>query len=226
MLAAYFKGFQLIWMREWTLARANKVDWFNALIFFVMCISILPITLDVQQLDLAHIAPSMIWIVTLLSFMLSADLWFKLDFEQGYLHQWLISPFPVFLLVIAKVFAHWFFVGGGILLATPFVAVTMNLSISEVGLILATLILGTLVMAFVCALGAALTLSLRQAGVLLVIISMPLNVPVIIYGTGLLNQFDQGLSLSGGFLILASIVCATITFMPFAIATALRISIE
>ena len=222
----YLRGFQLIWAREWVIACASKVDWFNAIIFFVMGLCILPITLDVEKVNLEYLAPSMIWVMGLLSIMLSSDLWFKVDFEQGFLRQWFNSPYPIFLLVIAKILSHWMFVGGGILLATPIIAIMMGLTFGQWMLVAATLLMGTLCMCFVCALSASLTLGLRQAGVLLVILSLPLNVPVIIFGTGIVNQYMQDLSVTGGFLLLAGVTCVTVTIMPFAIAAALRISIE
>ena len=220
------RGFQLVWIREWLIARSSKVDWLNAVIFFVMSLSIMPMTLDVQATNLALITPSLIWVVALLAIMLSSDLWFKLDYEQGYLHQWFTSPYPVFLLVLAKVISHWLFVGGGVVLATPLIAIMMGLSFEVSMMTLLTLLLGTLSISFVCALSAALTLGLRQAGMLLVVLSMPLNVPVIVFGAGTVTHFIQSASFSGGLFLLAAFAFATLTFMPFAIAAALRISLE
>ena len=89
-----------------------------------------------------------------------------------------------------------------------------------------TLLLGTPVLSLLGALGAALTLGLRSASVLLIIIILPLCIPAIIFGTGAVGAVEAGLSASGHFSLLGALLIATSLGAPLATAAALRIATE
>ena len=89
-----------------------------------------------------------------------------------------------------------------------------------------TLTLGTLAMSFVCAFSAALTLGLRQSGVLLVIIGLPLNVPIVTFGAGVAIRYIKGEPFMSGVWLLISITFAWLALMPFIIGAAIRLSEE
>jgi heme exporter protein B len=89
-----------------------------------------------------------------------------------------------------------------------------------------TLLMGTPVMSLLGALGAALTLGLRSAGVLLIIIILPLCVPVIIFGVGAVQAAEAGLGADGHLSLLGALLIATAVGAPVATAAALRIATE
>jgi len=74
--------------------------------------------------------------------------------------------------------------------------------------------------------GAALTLGLRSAGVLLLLLVLPLTIPALIFGTGAVAAVDAGLSPGGHFSILGALLILTALTAPVATAAALRISLE
>jgi heme exporter protein B len=88
------------------------------------------------------------------------------------------------------------------------------------------LLLGTPVLSLVGAIGAALTLGLRGGGVLLSLLVLPLYVPVLILGAGAVDMASAGMGGEGQLLLLAAMLVAACAFAPWAIAAALRISIE
>jgi heme exporter protein B len=88
------------------------------------------------------------------------------------------------------------------------------------------LLLGTPVLSFIGAIGAALTLGLRGGGVLLALLVLPLYVPVLIFGAGSVDMAAAGLSALGQLQLLAALLVVSAAFAPWAIATALRISTE
>ena len=84
----------------------------------------------------------------------------------------------------------------------------------------------TIQSAWLGGLGAAMTLGLRSAGMLLVLIVLPLAVPALIFGAGAVDAVEQGLSASGHHSLLGALLIATALGVPWATAAALRISTE
>jgi len=89
-----------------------------------------------------------------------------------------------------------------------------------------SLLLGTPVLSLIGAIGAALTLGVRGGGILLSLLVLPLYVPVLILGAGSVEMASAGMGGDGQLLLLAAMLVASCTFAPWAIAAALRISME
>lgn len=54
------------------------------------------------------VAPGVVWIAMLLAMLLSSVNLFQQDYEDGAVEQWLISGYPLSLIVSAKLLVHWF----------------------------------------------------------------------------------------------------------------------
>jgi len=85
---------------------------------------------------------------------------------------------------------------------------------------------GTPVLSLLGAVGAALTLGLRGGGVLLSLLVLPLYVPVLIMGAGAVEMAAAGLGGGGQLFVLGAMLVLAAAFAPWAIAAALRISLE
>ena len=100
---------------------ASPADVANPLLFFFMVVTLFPLGLGPDPDRLAAIAPGILWVVALLaSLMVSAKL-FASDFEDGSLEQLALAPYPLAVLVLAEVAAHW--LTTGFLLASGVAAV-------------------------------------------------------------------------------------------------------
>jgi heme exporter protein B len=89
-----------------------------------------------------------------------------------------------------------------------------------------SLLLGTPVLSMIGAIGAALTLGVRGGGVLLALLVLPLYVPVLIMGAGSVEMAAAGLQPGAQLAILGALLVLSAAFAPWAIAAALRISLE
>jgi heme exporter protein B len=76
------------------------------------------------------------------------------------------------------------------------------------------------------AIGAALTVGLRGAGVLLSLLVLPLAVPVLIFGAGAVEASQAGLGVAGHFSLLGAMLLTALVLAPLAAAAALRIALE
>jgi heme exporter protein B len=76
------------------------------------------------------------------------------------------------------------------------------------------------------AVGAALTVGVRGAAVLMPLLILPLCVPVLIFGTAAVEASRNGMDTAGYFYLLAAFLALAVVGAPWATATALRIALE
>jgi heme exporter protein B len=167
-----------------------------------------------------------IWVAALLSSMLSLGRLFAADYDDGTLEQMLLGAAPLGVVAAAKAFAHWLVAGLPLVAIAPLIALQYDLGAGLWGILALSLLLGTPVLSLLGAVGAALTLGLRGGGVLLSLLVLPLYVPVLIMGAGAVEMAAAGLGGGGQLLVLGAMLVLAAAFAPWAIAAALRISLE
>lgn len=198
----------------------------TALLFFVIVASLFPLGVGAEPNLLRAVAPGVIWVAALLSSMLSLARLFAADHADGTLEQMLLGVSPLGVIAAAKVIAHWLVSGLPLVAIAPVIALQYDLAPELYGTLALSLLLGTPVLSFIGAIGAALTLGLRGAGVLLALLVLPLYVPVLIIGAGSVDMASAGLAPDGQLLLLGALLVVAAAFAPWAIAAALRISTE
>lgn len=217
--------FGLLLRREARLLARRPAELANPLVFFAIVVGMFPLAVGPDAQLLTTLSPGLIWVAALLSVLLSLDGLFRSDFEDGSLEQWVLSPHPLPLLVLAKVVAHWAFSGLALVILAPVLALMLGLPSDCLGVLLASLLLGTPILSLLGAVGAALTVGLRRGGLLLALLILPLYIPVLILGSGALQAALQGLPATGYLLWLGSLTALAVTLTPFAIAAGLKISV-
>ena len=218
--------FTAVLKRDLMLAYRKKSDLFNPLIFFLMVATLFPLGVSPEPDFLAQVAPGVVWVAALLATLLSMDSLFRSDFEDGTLEQTLLSPQPLFVVVLAKVFAHWMMSGLPLTLLAPLLGVMLFLPADGMSGLMLSLLLGTPTLSLVGAIGAALTVGLRKGGVLISLLVLPLYIPVLIFGTSAVQAAVTGLPLAGFLALLGAILALGLVLAPLAIGAALRISIS
>lgn len=219
-----WQGFKTLLRRDLIIAFRQRSDLVNPLFFFIMVIALFPLGIGPEPSTLQKIAPGVIWIAALLSTLLSVDSLFRQDFDDGALELALLSPQPLFVLVLGKVVAHWLVTALPLILVSPVLSVMLFMDAQTVKVTVYSLLLGTPVLSMISAIGAALTVGLRKGGVLIAIIALPLYVPVLIFGTGAVQAASMALSYGGQLATLGTFLVLSLAFAPFAIAAGLRIS--
>lgn len=220
------RGFSHLFRRDVLLAFRQPGDWVNPVFFFMMVVALFPLGVGPDQAQLQAIAPGVLWIAALLATLLSVDSLFRQDFDDGALNLLLLSPHPLYVLVLAKVCAHWCVTTLPLLLMAPLLAMMLFLEGEAIGIMMVSLLLGTPTLVMISAIGAALTLGLRKGGVLVAIIALPLYVPVLIFGASAVQSAAQGMPYLGQLAFLGALLLLAITFAPFAIAAGLKISVS
>ena len=221
---SYRAAFALIVKRDLMIAFRHRDDIINPLLFFVIVVTLFPLGVGPESTMLSRIAPGIIWVAALLSTLLSLDRLFKSDYADGSLEQMLLSPHPIFILVLAKIVAHWLLTGLPLILNAPLLAVLLHLQESSYGALMLTLLLGTPVLSLLGAIGVALTVGIKKGGVLLSLLVLPLYIPVLIFATSAIDTAGMNLPYNGQLAIIAAIFFASLTLAPFAVSAALKVS--
>ncbi len=197
----------------------------NSCLFFLMIMVFFPLTMPPEPALLRTIAPGLVWIAMLLAMLLSAERLFQQDYDDGIIEQWLVSGYPVSLFVAAKIVMHWLLNMLPMLILSPIVAILFALNGYETVILMLSLICGSPAILFLCALAAAFSTGLKQKGVLMALILLPLTIPVMIFGSGAIIAAMQGFAVQGHLALLLAISLLAAGFLPFAIAGVIRISL-
>ncbi len=211
---------------ELRVAFRHGADIAGPLWFFLMVITLFPLSVGPQPQLLARIAPGIIrwrrcW----------PRCWrwsgcFATTCRTAALEQLMLLPVPLPAVVLAKVLAHWAVTGLPLIMLSPLVALLLGMDVYGWKIMALTLLLGTPALGFLAAPGVALTAGLRRGGVLLGILVLPLSVPVLIFAAAAMDAASMHLPADGYLAVLGALLAGSATLSPFATAAALRLSVQ
>ncbi|EGP5965410.1 heme exporter protein CcmB [Salmonella enterica] len=207
---------------ELRVAFRHGADIAGPLWFFLMVITLFPLSVGPQPQLLARIAPGIIQVAALLASLLALERLFRDDLQDGSLEQLMLLP----AVVLAKVLAHWAVTGLPLIMLSPLVALLLGMDVYGWKIMALTLLLGTPALGFLAAPGVGLTAGLRRGGVLLGILVLPLSVPVLIFAAAAMDAASMHLPADGYLAVLGALLAGSATLSPFATAAALRISVQ
>lgn len=212
--------------RDLALAWKRPGDVLNPLFFFAMVATLFPLAVGPASEQLQFSGPGVLWVAALLSTLLSLNSLFLSDHEDGSLEQILVSPLPLPALALSKSVAHWLTSGLPLVVVSPLIAMTYQMSVTVTGVLMVTLLLGTISLSLLGSIGAALTVGLHRGTALLSLLILPLAMPVLIFGARTVSLVASGDGVAGGLYFLGAYALLMISISPFATAAALRISNE
>ena len=215
----------MIW-RDLLLAWRRRTDVLATLFFFIIVVSLFPLGIGPEPQLLRTIAPGVVWVAALLASMLALGRAFGNDYQDGTLEQLLLTPQPLYLTVLAKVLAQWIVSEVPLVIVAPVLGLQFGLSRNTLWVMTVSLLSGTPVLSLIGSIGAALTLGLRAANVLVALLVLPLYIPVLIFGTGAIEATVTGTDPQPYLLLLGATLVLALAFAPWATSAALRISVE
>jgi heme exporter protein B len=222
-------AFYLMIRRDLVLAFRRKTELVNPLLFFVLVVTLFPLGMGSGSetlSTLSKIAPGLIWVTALLASMLSLESVFRSDFEDGTLDVMVMGPWPLSLMALAKVVAHWLITGIPIILMAPLLGLLLNLPSQAYPSLMLTLLLGTPVLSLIGSVGVALTVGLRGGGVILSLLVLPLYVPVLIIAANTVSLAANGESILAQIYLLGGMLVLALSLVPWAIGASLKISVS
>ncbi len=213
LYALFLRDIRLFW-------RGNESG--LAVCFFFLLVTLFSFGIGGDLKILRELSSGMVWVCLILAVFLSLESVFRVDIETGCLDQFILSPYPLELLVLMKALAHWVSVILPLILFAPLGGILLNLSTNMILPLWCILLLSTPAMSFLGLIGSAITAQLPRGGLLLIFLVMPLYIPVLIFGVIAIGHAIDQQSYSMELLILFLWSLITASVSPLIVSFALR----
>jgi len=217
---------RLILARDLRLAFRRPGELLQPLVFFAIVTTLFPLAITPELSQLRKVAPGVVWVAALLSSLLALEFLYRDDAHDGTLEQYALSGQSLTLLLFAKTASHWLLTGAPLAVMAPLAGMALGAPVASVGGTIASVALGSVALSLLGAIGASLTLGARRSGVLLSILTLPLAIPVLIFGARATELAIAGEDLAAPLYLLGALAVLGITLAPLAAAAAVRISLE
>lgn len=224
--ASVLDAARLVLERDLTLALRRRGQLVQPLAFFAIVTMLFPLAISPELARLREVAAGVLWVAALLASLLALEFLFRDDAYDGTLEQYALSGQPLTGLMFAKTAAHWLLTGLPLALMAPLAALSLGAPPDSLPGIVASVAVGTVALSLIGSIGAALTLGIRRSGVLLALLTLPLSLPVLIFGARASELAIHGESYLAPLELLAALAVLGITLAPLASAAAVRISLE
>lgn len=216
----------LMLARDLRLAVRKRGQFIQPLAFFAIVTTLFPLGISPQLSRLRDVAPGVLWVAALLSSLLALEFLFRDDASDGTLEQQVLSGRSLTWLLFAKTVAHWLLTGVPLALMAPLAGMSLGVPVASVGGIVLSVAIGTVALSLIGSVGAALTLGVKRSGALLSLLTLPLAMPVLIFGARATELAIKGQGYAAPLYLLAAVAVLGITLAPLAAAAAVRISLE
>jgi heme exporter protein B len=212
--------------RDLRLALRRPSQFVQPLVFFAIVTTLFPLAISPELSRLREIASGVLWVGALLASLLALEFLFRDDAQDGTLEQYALSGQPLTWLVFAKTAAHWFLTGVPLSIMAPLASGALGVPYEAMPWIIAPIALGTLALSLIGSICAALTLGVKRGGVLLTLLTLPLAMPVLIFGSQATDLAIRGVSFAAPLYLLGALAVLALTLAPLAAAAAVRLSLE
>jgi heme exporter protein B len=212
--------------RDLRLAFRKRGQLVQPLAFFALVTMLFPLAISPELARLREIAPGVLWVAALLASLLALEFLFRDDAYDGTLEQYALSGQSLTWLMFAKTSAHWLLTGLPLTLMTPLAALSLGVAVSALPAIVGAVAIGTIALSLIGSIGAALTLGVKRSGALLALLTLPLSLPVLIFGARATQLAISDGPLLAPLELLAAVAVLGVTLAPLAAAAAVRISLE
>ena len=223
-----------LFMREWRVLARNRAAVLNPVAFMFLAVMLFAVGGPVEDNTRAQYGGAILWLIVLLTNMLSLDTLFRRDYDNGVLEQLICVSAAPFMVVLVRIFVQW--MGSGLLmtLLAPLLSLLLGLPLATLPATMLALLLGTPALSLLGAMGAAITVGFARGGILLALLVLPLFLPVLVFGASAINEafimtqtetaVTDGSSAQLYWLGFISMVALTVG--PFAATVGLKISLQ
>ena len=217
---------RLVLARDLKLAFRKRGQLIQPLVFFAIVTTLFPLGISSELSRLRDAAPGVVWVAALLSSLLALEFLFRDDAHDGTLEQYALSGQSLTWLLLAKTVAHWLLTGLPLALMAPLAALSLGAPVASLPGVIASVALGSVALSLIGSIGAALTLGVRRSGALLSLLTLPLSMPVLIFGARATELAIRGEGYGPPLYLLGALAVLGATLAPLAAAAAVRISLE
>jgi heme exporter protein B len=191
-----------------------------------MILVFFPLAFPADEHLLHAVFPGIIWISLLFALFLASERLFQDEEQDGVLEQWLLDPERVLTRLYAKLTVHWLVNILPMLLFVPGVVILFNLPLASALSLALAIVAGTPSLFLFCALAAALSSGVRQQSMFMALIILPLTLPILILGSGVLTASLHSMPISGLLALLTALSLFAGLILPKVIALVIRLQVS
>ena len=179
-----------------------------SILFFLFSILILPLIFQGDQDIIKRFLIGIIWFLTLLTIIFSVEKLFENDYEDGILDQLYISGIPLETIFLSTSLSIWIITCLPIIILSPLLLLLFNLQTEKLVNVFMSLLIGTPILCMIGAVTSALVLGFNKGSSIISLITLPLYVPVLIFGIEasnseiIFNQIGQEFKILIGYLLI------------------------
>jgi heme exporter protein B len=152
------------------------------LVFYLCLVILFPFGIGPNMKTLSLVSPAIIWAGPLLSILLGVEKVFQPDVDDGSFDIYRLSAVPLEIIILTKAVTFWIAAALPLIALSPFFAMLLAMESDVILGSLLALLIGSPALVFFGVFCAALTVKLKRAGLLIVILAVPFLVPVMIFG--------------------------------------------
>ena len=188
------------------------------LIFFLLVATLFPFAVGPDAPLLARTGGGALWMAALLAALLPVDRLIEPDRASGVLDQLAVRGIGEESIAFAKLIGHWLSFGPPLMFTAVPAAALMKLPPEVLLRLELGLLVGTPGLAALTLMVSALTAGLRSTGALSGLLMLPLAVPILIFGAGMIEQGGE----TGALKLLGAVSLLLVAAAPFAAGAAIR----
>jgi len=177
--------------RDIQIALRSGGAWLMGLVFFAVFLSLSAIALGGEFTVLRPLAPALIWLAMVFSLLFSFEHLFTDDARDGSLEHIKLSGMSMTAYVLAKVCAHWLLSILPLIIALPMAALLFDLQTPTlIGLFVSMMVASPALVCYGAFSGACLV-GFKGGGFLLVLLTIPLVIPVLIFAVSGATSYSE-----------------------------------
>jgi|TARA_X000000950_G_scaffold289385_1_gene412723 heme exporter protein B len=211
--------------REALVVFRSKEGVLNPLAFLFLSVLVFGIAAPLNDRNGGEYGVGVLWVLVLLTNLLSLDALFRRDYDSGVLEQALLNAQTPWLFVMLRILSQWVCTGLIMTLTSPLLGILLGIPTNGLPVLGMALMVGTPAISLLGAIGAGLTVGFGRGGVLLALLVLPLFIPVLIFGVGAVKNVLDDANYWGQIYILAALSLAGLISAPFATLASLKISV-
>ena len=194
-----------------------------SILFFIFSILILPLIFQGDQNFLKNFLIGIIWFLTLLTIIFSVEKLFEDDYKDGVLDQIYLSGTPLETIFLSKSLSTWILTCLPIIILSPLLLLLFNLQTEKLINVFMSLLIGTPILCMIGAVTSALVLGFNKGSSVISLITLPLYIPVLIFGIEASNSETIFNQISQEFKILIGYLLIVVAVSPWIGGLALRL---
>lgn len=197
------------------------------IVYFLLILIFFSISIQNTLLDkYLVIMPQIIWLSCLLVSLLSIEALYKDDYDDGTLEFFVINSELLEVNILAKIIGYWLANILPLILIGCLMNIILTSNVTVSIVLFLSLIIGTLCISLIGSIAAALTVGIKSNNLLLSTIVLPLDIPVLIFGTSCVYNAHLGLSYTSEILLLVILMILFLLIAPYASSLGLRNSLD